>query len=183
MAYTEQDKKDHIYEVQDYLRTIAQANSNIPVIVPNGVYDANTEEAVRQFQREYGLPITGHIDIETWETIVEVYLSVEEYYRQNSSVMLFPNSNYSMSEGSEGYPVYILQAVINVASDGYSNTSAVPMDGVYGKSTADAVRHIQDIVGEPSTGVLDYRTWNKLARLYNYHVMFFSGKNGGESEK
>lgn len=173
MAYTEQDRKDHIYEVQNYLRTIAQANDNITAIVPSGVYDANTEEAVRQLQREYGLPITGKIDFDTWQTIMEVYLSVEEYYKENSSIMLLPNSDCILSEGAEGYPVYILQAVLNIIGGEYSNTNEIPVDGVYGKSTADAVRKMQEITGEKSTGSVDYKTWNKLARLYNYHVMLF----------
>lgn len=171
MAYTEQDKKNHIYEVQNYLRTISQANKNIPTIIPTGVYDSGTEEAVRQFQKEYGLPVTGKIDFNTWESIVEVYLSVEEYYKQNSSVMLFPNASYSLKEGASGNPVCILQAVLNTISDCYSNTYSVPVDGVYGKSTAESVKHIQNIIGEPQTGNVDYKTWSKLARLYNYHIM------------
>lgn len=171
MAYTEQDKKNHIYEVQDYLRTISQVNDNIPAVIPSGVYDSDTEETVRQFQREYGLPVTGKIDLNTWESIIEVYLSAEEYYKLNSSIMLFPNASYSLNEGTEGNSVYILQAVLNVISDYYSNTSSIPVDGVYGKSTADAVKHMQDIIGEPQSGNVDYKTWNKLARLYNYHIM------------
>lgn len=176
MAYTEQNKKDHIYEVQNYLRTISQVNDSIPALVPNGVYDEKTEEAVRQFQREYGLPITGKIDIDTWESIVEVYLSAEEYYKVNSSIMLLLNSGCTINEGDSGNPVYILQAVLNTISDHYSNLDNVMVDGVYGKATADAVRNIQEIVGEPRSGNLDYKTWNKLARLYNYHVML----NGGQ---
>lgn len=175
MAYTEQDKKNHIYEVQNYLRTISQVNGNIPAIVPSGVYDSSTEEAVRQFQREYGLPPSGKIDLDTWESIIEVYLSAEEYYKQNSSLMLFSNSDYSINEGTEGYTVYILQAALNTIAEGYSNIKAVDIDGVYGSSTADAVRHMQKIIGEKSTGNVDYKTWNKLARLYNYHVMFPAG--------
>ncbi len=176
MAYTEQNKKDHIYEVQNYLRTIAQVNDNIPAIIPSGVYDEKTEDAVRQFQREYGLPITGKIDIDTWESIVEVYLSAEEYYRINSSIMLLQNSSRSINEGDSGSPVYILQAVLNTISDFYSNMDSIEVDGIYGKETADAVRKIQEIVGEPRSGNLDYKTWNKLAQLYNYHVMQSSGQ-------
>ena len=78
MAYTDEAKKGHIYEIQDYLRRVARDNENIPLVVPSGVYDERTEDAIRKFQREYGLTVTGKVDRETWEKLYEVYLQKEE---------------------------------------------------------------------------------------------------------
>ncbi|MBQ3161908.1 MAG: peptidoglycan-binding protein [Oscillospiraceae bacterium] len=43
------------------------------------------------------------------------------------------------------------------------------MDGIYGEKIADAVRCLQEISGEEQTGDVNYRTWNRLAQLYNLH--------------
>lgn len=179
-TYTDSEKKEHIYELQNYLRTISRTDGNIPPIVPTGVYDEKTKEAVRQFQKTYGLPVTGKADRETWERIFEVYLAAEEYYAENTSIILFPNSDYLITEGMNGYPVYILQAVLNTIGQFYANISEIPMDGLYGNSTSDAVKRMQTIIGEESTGRVNYKTWNKLARIYNYHMIMFSGSRENE---
>ena len=56
MAYTNAQKKQHIYELQTYLYAISLFNDKIPQVIPDGVYDSETSIAVRAFQREYGLP-------------------------------------------------------------------------------------------------------------------------------
>ena len=176
MAYTEEEKKAHISEVQKYLRTISQANGNIPAVIPTGVYDDKTEEAVRAFQREYGLPVTGTVDRETWDLLFEVYLAVQEYFTENAAIMPFPDSAYSISEGDKNYTVYILQAMLNTIAEYYSNVDSVMIDGVYGKNTASAVKNMQTVTGESNSGEVNYKTWNKLARLYNFHSMQYAKK-------
>lgn len=171
MAYTEEDRRNHITEMQNYLRRISRDNSNIPLVIPSGVYDVRTEQAITQFQREYGLPVTGKVDRATWEKIYQVYLETEEYYAELASILPFPNSEHSINEGESGFEVYMLQAMLNTIFSFYGNIAPVPISGTYGPDTAEAVRQIQDIVGEKSTGNVDYRTWNRLAKLYNYHAM------------
>jgi len=40
------------------------------------------------------------------------------------------------------------------------------VDGVYGESTANAVRKFQNIFGLPQTGIVDYPTWYKISEIY-----------------
>ena len=63
--------------MQEYLTRISEAYSEIPALTPDGIYGAATEEAVRAFQRRFYLPVTGVIDIRTWEQIVAVYNFLE----------------------------------------------------------------------------------------------------------
>ncbi|MCM1023294.1 MAG: peptidoglycan-binding protein [Prevotella sp.] len=174
MAYTDEEKKRHISEIQKYLRTVAQANENIPVVIPTGVYDEKTAEAVRAFQKEYGLPVTGTVDRETWDLLFEVYLAVQEYFTENAAIMPFPDSAYTICEGDKNNTVYILQAMLNTVAEYYSNVNSVAIDGVYGNSTVEAVKNMQTVTGEECTGTVDYKTWNKLARLYNFHAMQYA---------
>lgn len=171
MAYTDDDKKNNIIEIQKYLRGISRYNGNIPLVIPSGVYDDRTEQAVMQFQREYGLPVTGKVDRMTWEKIYELYLAAEEYYTELVSILPFPNADYSLKEGSSGFEIYILQAMLNTIFSLYSNIAPIKIDGSYGRETADAIRMLQKIIGEEGTGNVDYKTWNKLAHLYNFHAV------------
>ena len=59
--------------------------------------------------------------------------------------------------------------MLNTVFSRYVNLPLLDMDGIYGEKTADAVKHLQEIAGEEQTGDVDYRTWNKLAQLYNLH--------------
>ncbi|MBQ7981036.1 MAG: peptidoglycan-binding protein [Oscillospiraceae bacterium] len=143
MAYTDEDKKSHIYEVQDYLRRIARDNEKIPLVIPSGVYDERTEEAIRRFQREYGLPVTGKVDRETWEKLYEVYLQTEEYYAELISILPIINADENLKQGERGFDIYILQAMLNTVFSRYANIPLLDIDGIYGEKTADAVRHLQ----------------------------------------
>lgn len=55
------------------LRTIAHADETLLKIVPDGIYGPNTVQAVREFQRQNALPVTGETDNATWNKLVAVY--------------------------------------------------------------------------------------------------------------
>ena len=42
----------------------------------DGIYGENTQQAVRAFQRVFGLPVTGIIDYPTWYKIQDIYVGV-----------------------------------------------------------------------------------------------------------
>lgn len=62
--YSEEQKSQHIYDLQTCLRRLQQERGVSP-LVPDGIYGAETAEAVRAHQRECGLPVTGRVDRET----------------------------------------------------------------------------------------------------------------------
>ena len=66
--YSEEQKSQHIYDLQTCLRRLQQERGVSP-LVPDGIYGAETAEAVRAHQRECGLPVTGRVDRETWDSI------------------------------------------------------------------------------------------------------------------
>ena len=62
------DKRLFIREIQQYLRAI-EPDAEVPLI-PDGVFDAATAEAVRRFQLRHGLTPDGRVDYPTWKAIV-----------------------------------------------------------------------------------------------------------------
>ena len=62
---------ERTFEAQRYLRALHfdAAAPEIPLINPDGIYGAETRDAVREFQRTHGLPVTGEIDYQTWTAL------------------------------------------------------------------------------------------------------------------
>lgn len=62
--------------IQDQLNAIANVYSVIPKVAVDGSFGESTAEAVRAFQRTFGLPATGIVDFPTWYRISELYVAV-----------------------------------------------------------------------------------------------------------
>lgn len=62
-----------IRSLQTMIRAIGRINRSLPPVIPSGIYSQDTVQAVSSFQREYGLPVTGVVNLGTWNRIVEIY--------------------------------------------------------------------------------------------------------------
>lgn len=67
---------DKVRQLQQQLNRIAQNYPAIPRVSVDGVYGQGTAEAVRVFQRVFGLPANGITDYPTWYEISSIYVGV-----------------------------------------------------------------------------------------------------------
>lgn len=67
---------DKVRQLQQQLNRIAQNFPAIPRVTVDGIYGQGTAEAVRVFQRVFGLPANGITDYPTWYEISNVYVGV-----------------------------------------------------------------------------------------------------------
>lgn len=67
-----------VQQMQEQLNRIAQNYPAIPSIAADGIYGQRTEDAVRTFQRIFGLPQTGVADYATWYEISDIFVGVSE---------------------------------------------------------------------------------------------------------
>ena len=67
---------DKVRQMQEELNVIAGAYPALPKIATDGIYGPATENAVREFQSVFGLPVTGTVDYRTWYKISEIYVGV-----------------------------------------------------------------------------------------------------------
>lgn len=65
-----------VLQMQQQLNRIAENYPAIPTIAEDGIYGSGTAEAVRTFQRIFGLPATGIVDYPTWYKISAIYVGV-----------------------------------------------------------------------------------------------------------
>ena len=61
---------------EEQLNAIAQSYPALPKIAVDGIYGEATQNAVREFQKVFGLPVTGVVDYPTWYEIQEIYVGV-----------------------------------------------------------------------------------------------------------
>ena len=160
MAFTNQQRRQHIMELQTYLHAISLMNPRIPTIIPDGIYGDPTVIAVKAFQREYGLPDTGSTDPATWNKIVSVY---KGYLRgKPMPYAAFPSADYVLAKGDFGQLVYIIQAMLEDIGESYDNAPKLDICGKYNDAPSEAVKRFQQWCGLPQNGTVDSGTWNML---------------------
>lgn len=76
----------------------------------------------------------------------------------------YPGS--ALQVGSEGSYVRTIQNQLNAISNSYPAIPKVVEDGILGEQTANSVRTFQQIFGLPQTGVVDFKTWYEISRVY-----------------
>ena len=67
---------EKVQQIQQQLNRIAQNYPAIPKLTVDGIYGSSTAEAVRVFQKVFGLPQSGITDYPTWYEISDVYVGV-----------------------------------------------------------------------------------------------------------
>ena len=164
MLYTEAQKQEHVEEILGLLYQIALRDSRIPVVLPQKEFTEEAGLAVRAYQEAYGLPVTGEIDGDTWESIVQTYHALTD---PAVPLRVFPSGYFLLRQGDRGTQVQLVQSLLNLAAQRYANLAPVVISGEYDTDTEQTVRALQKIAGLPETGELNLRTWNRLAALIN----------------
>lgn len=68
--------------------------------------------------------------------------------------------------GSTGKDVRTIQSQLNAISNGYPAIPKIKEDGIYNDATANSVKEFQRIFGLPQSGVVDFKTWYEISRVY-----------------
>ncbi len=125
----------------------------------NGVFGAQTERAVLQFQRVLGARQDGIIGPVTWQYLEPFALE--------------PNPDV-LRRGSRGDMVTLLQEALKA-----SGNDPQRIDGLFGTRTLAALTAFQRQAGLPATGVANDATWLALAPFIDYSgVILRQGDRG-----
>ncbi len=66
------DKRNNIFELQSMLRRISFLEDSVRLINPDSLFGSETTQAVKQVQQFTGIPVTGDVDLLTWNTILSL---------------------------------------------------------------------------------------------------------------
>ena len=100
--------------------------------------------------------------------ILRTFYGNDMYINVAEAISGIPSSwpGYDLTIGSRGDKVRQIQQQLNRIAKDYPSLPTIAVDGVYGESTANAVRKFQNIFGLPQTGIVDYPTWYKISEIY-----------------
>lgn len=158
-----------VKNLQRYLRRLSFGEPTIPDPPVDGIFDTRTENALREFQRLRGLPVTGRADAQTWERLYDDYRAAGAIGSPAQKISLFPlnPSGYRFSIGDRGFAVTALQYMLRELQVDHAELVDLPLSGVYDAKTADAVRVFQGKNGILENGEVGLLTWNTLTDQYN----------------
>ncbi len=110
--------------------------------MPEGIFGAQTERAVKAFQRAKGLKPDGVVGAQTW-------------------AKLCPR----LKRGDRGDAVRALQAMLPSGESGEDAEASIAVDGIFGFATEQALRAYQKRLGIKVDGVAGAQTWAALLSL------------------
>lgn len=161
------DQGDYVRVLQYYLAAITFFFTNRALIPVDGDFGPLTEQTVRIFQQNYGLPVDGIVGPKTWAKITEIYDDIWNAlpdWAASSSIPLFPRR---LVEGMSGEDVRQVQTWLNILSKAYPEIKPVDADGKFGPLTAASLASAQQLFGITPSGFVGPITWDTLARQAN----------------
>ncbi len=159
-----------IRSLQTMLRVIGEDNGSLPFIIPDGIYGQDTMSAISAFQRNYGLPVTGVTDQETWNTVVEVYEDAIINIGKAAVIEIIFDPGQVFHAGDRSPYLYLLQSMLLYLSTQHPSISEPSHNGVLDSPTAEALAGFQILAGLEPTGELDRKTWKYLVNQFSLNA-------------
>ncbi|MDD3168438.1 MAG: peptidoglycan-binding protein [Eubacteriales bacterium] len=161
--------------IQHELNRIADNYPAIPKIENvDGIFAADTEAAVRAFQRIFNLAEDGVVGNATWYRIKYIYNSVKglgELFSEGIAPEELESPFESFwEEGDFGVWVRLIQYYVRALSCYYNLTPRIEITGRFGPETTAAVKKLESIYGIPQDGIVDVQTWGRFYQDYRQNV-------------
>ena len=155
--------------LQRYLR---QLSYHYPEITPppiDGIFDSDTERALREFQAMQGLPVTGRADRRTWNELYSIYRASVAKNEPPRTVAILPfvAGEILLQKGDDGFVVSVLQYMLRELGESLTELEEVEISGIFDEKTARAVRLFRVQNGLPEGETVDLITWNTLVDRFN----------------
>ena len=167
------DRGAAVVQLQTMLNQVSRDFPAIPRLREvDGVFDADTEEAVRAFQEVFGLAADGVVGRATWYKLVYLYVGIRDLAElAGEGQDLYGDAlqrldDGQLAPGSRGRWVRVLQYMLTVLASFYSDIPAPAQDGIYGEDTRQAVLAFQRNQSLPQTGIVDAAVWQALYQAY-----------------
>ena len=138
--------------------------SSIPPVSIDGKFGADTERAVRAYQRFAGLTVDGVVGRTTWNSL---YGRASQLRSSGPVVTLkrLPYPGTPLTVGSSGSAVLYYALLLQRIAYYFSSVEAPPLSDQYTDETAAATRSAQQLLGLEQTGIADADTWTAVEAL------------------
>lgn len=162
------DSGANIRNIQYFLNYLAEFYSEIPQVDIDGIFGTQTENAVKAFQALFELPITGSVDLPTYDTLYRTYLGfIQTLPFKYLDGEIYPYPGIPLRRGAESEVVRLLQEYLNYISQFIEQIPSVSPTGYFGQRTEESVIAFQRLYGIEPSGTVGAQTWNAITSLYN----------------
>ena len=153
-----------VRELQFYLYLMSAYESSIPPVSIDGKFGADTERAVRAYQRFAGLTVDGVVGRTTWNSL---YGRASQLRSSGPVVTLkrLPYPGTPLTVGSSGETVLYYNLLLQRIAYYFSSVEAPSLSDQYTDETAAATRSAQQLLGLEQTGIADADTWTAVEAL------------------
>ena len=153
-----------VRELQFYLYLMSAYESSIPPVSIDGKFGADTERAVRAYQRFAGLTVDGVVGRTTWNSL---YGRASQLRSSGPVVTLkrLPYPGTPLTVGSSGSAVLYYTLLLQRIAYYFSSVEAPLPSDQYTDETAAATRSAQQLLGLEQTGIADADTWTAVEAL------------------
>ena len=155
--------------IQYFLNFIGLFVPSVSSPAIDGSFGAATEEAVKSFQRTYGIEPSGVVDRLTFDNIENVYqgiLKTLPYEFSPGVILPFPGRVLRL--GMSGDDVLALQEYLNYISNTYTDIPKIAPDGVYGPGTERAIEAFKNRFGiTANPGRVGPALWSNITSIYD----------------
>lgn len=157
-----------IRSLQSMLRLLAQEDSDLLSVIPDGIYGKSTLHSVSSFQKKYGLPVTGVVNEATWQCIADAYTQALIRQGPANPLLIYLGPGQIMDEANPTEHIWLIQSMLHVLSEHFQNIPQVIVTGSNDKQTQAAVSALKKYAGldDISGGNVDKKTWKYLTDLY-----------------
>ena len=168
--------------IQRDLNRIRKNYPAIPEITDTlGLYNQETEDAVKKFQEIFALPQTGIVDKATWYKIKYIYNSVKklsdlytEGITEEEARLLYQDK---LVYGDTGLEVEFIHYYLNALAFLDPDIPLLQTNSVYNDNTKTMVMAFQKKYGLPVTGEFTYADWKVLKSTYDAILKNLSNTN------
>ena len=153
-----------VRELQFYLYLMSAYESSIPPVSIDGKFGADTERAVRAYQRFAGLTVDGVVGRTTWNSL---YGRASQLRSSGPVVTLkrLPYPGTPLTVGSSGNAVLYYALLLQRIAYYFDSVENPPLSDQYTDETAAATCSAQQLLGLEQTGIADADTWTAVEAL------------------
>lgn len=165
------DANNDVQLKQIQLNRISTNYPGIPKIYPvDGRFGVGTEEAVKAFQKLFGLTVDGIIGSATWYRITYLFNAVKRLSELDSEGIAIEELPQAFEEllslGDSGDNVRVLTYYLNVIAAYYDTIPRLAVSEQFDEKTENAVKAFQQTFGLVPDGIVGRLTWQKMDEIY-----------------
>lgn len=162
---------EDVRTIQQQLERIRRNYPAIPRITEiSNVFDQETEDAVRAFQRIFNLEADGIVGKATWYKIKMIYNGVKSLSEITSEGLTIPEAQRVYPEalrlGDTGLNVETVRFYLAFLGYFLPQVPPIPITDTFDEAMLDAVYAFQSAYGLTVDGVVGRNTWNALQNVY-----------------